>query len=110
MTYVLRMIDANVFKALGDPTRLQIFEKLTAGAKNATALREGMGISQPAMSQHLAVLREVKLIRQEKLGRFVQYEVNPEGLIIVLEWLAKYRAYWPERISDLEELLKDMDE
>lgn len=104
------MMNAEIFKALGDPTRLQIFEKLTAGAMNATALREGMRISQPAMSQHLAVLRDVKLVRQEKKGRFVQYEVNPDGLIIVAEWLAKYRAYWPERIGNLEELLQEMEE
>ncbi len=104
------MIETDIFKALGDPTRFQIFEKLMAGTMNATTLREGMKISQPAMSQHLAVLRDAKLIRHEKQGRFIQYEVNPDGLMIVAEWLAKYRAYWPQRIETLKELLKDMDE
>lgn len=104
------MMNAELFKALGDPTRLQIFEKLTAGAMNATALREGMRISQPAMSQHLAVLRDAKLVRQDKQGRFVKYEVNPDGLALVAEWLAKYRAYWPERVQDLKELLQEMEE
>ncbi|RYE71989.1 MAG: ArsR family transcriptional regulator, partial [Hyphomicrobiales bacterium] len=47
----------DIFKALADPTRRAIFEKLAAGGMNASALREGMAISQPAMSQHLAVLR-----------------------------------------------------
>ena len=104
------MIETDIFKALGDPTRFQIFEKLTAGAMNATALREGMKISQPAMSQHLAVLRNAHLIRQEKQGRFTRYEVNPDGLVAVAEWLAKYRTYWPQRIEALKELLKDIDE
>jgi len=104
------MMNAEIFKALGDSTRLQIFEKLTTGAMNATALRKGMSISQPAMSQHLAVLRAAKLVRQEKHGRFVQYEVNPDGLALVAEWLAKYRAYWPERVKDLNELLQEMEE
>ena len=51
------MTETDVFKALADPTRRAIFEKLAAGRMNASALRDGMAISQPAMSQHLAVLR-----------------------------------------------------
>ena len=99
-----------IFKALADPTRRTVFEKLAAGRMNATSLREGMDISQPAMSQHLAVLRNAHLIRQEKQGRFTRYEVNPDGLVAVAEWLAKYRTYWPQRIEALKELLKDIDE
>jgi DNA-binding transcriptional ArsR family regulator len=103
------MTENNIFKALADPTRRVIFEKLAAGAMNASALREGMTISQPAMSQHLSVLRSAKLIREERQGRFVKYEVDPEGLTLIAQWLAKYRAYWPTRISALKVLLKDMD-
>ncbi|MGN6550260.1 MAG: ArsR/SmtB family transcription factor [Pararhizobium sp.] len=100
----------DIFRALGDPTRRAIFEKLAEGAMNATALRQGLAISQPAMSQHLAVLREARLIRDERQGRFVNYEVDPEGLNRIAQWLAKYRAYWPARIKALEGLLKDMDQ
>jgi DNA-binding transcriptional ArsR family regulator len=103
------MIENDIFKALADPTRSAIFEKLATGAMNASALREGMGISQPAMSQHLSVLRDARLVRQERQGRFVNYEVDPEGLTLIAGWLAKYRAYWPERIDALKTLLKDMD-
>lgn len=99
-----------IFRALGDPTRRAIFEKLAVGAMNASALRDGMAISQPAMSQHLAVLREAKLIRDKRQGRFVNYEVDPEGLVLIAQWLAKYRAYWPARIDALKVLLKDMDQ
>jgi len=104
------MIDHDVFKALADPTRRAIFEKLAAGAKNASALREGMAISQPAMSQHLSVLRGAKLVREERQGRFVNYEVDPEGLSLMLHWLSKYRAYWPARVEALKTLLRDMDQ
>lgn len=104
------MMEAAIFKALADPTRCAIFEKLAAGRMNASALREGMAISQPAMSQHLAVLRGAKLVREEKQGRFVNYEVDPEGLALIAGWLAKYRAYWPARVDALKSLLKDMDE
>jgi len=104
------MVENEIFRALSDPTRRAIFEKLAAGAMNATSLRTGLRISQPAMSQHLAVLRSAKLVRVERRGRFVNYEVDPEGLALIAQWLAKYRAYWPARIEALKVLLKDMDQ
>ena len=104
------MIEDDIFKALADPTRRAIFEKLAEGRRNASALREGMGITQPAMSQHLSVLRGAGLVREEREGRFVQYEVNPAGLQCVASWLAKYRAFWPARVDDLKALLKEMDQ
>ncbi|MGZ2257768.1 ArsR/SmtB family transcription factor [Roseobacter sp. A03A-229] len=100
----------DIFKALADPTRRRIFDKLSAGAMNASALREGIAISQPAMSQHLSVLRGAGLVREERQGRYVNYEVNPEGLAQIALWLGKYRAYWPARIGALRDLLKDMDQ
>lgn len=104
------MIENDVFRALADPTRRAIFDRLAGGAMNASALRQGLDISQPAMSQHLAVLRDAGLIRQERDGRFVNYEVDPNGLALIAAWLAKYRAYWPARIDALRVLLKDMDQ
>lgn len=100
----------DVFKALADPTRRAIFEKLAAGGMNASALRDGMSVSQPAVSQHLGVLRDAGLVREQRQGRFVNYEVDPGGLTFLAEWLALYRAYWPARIDDLRALLKDMDQ
>jgi len=104
------MIENDIFRALADPTRRAIFEKLAAGSMNASTLRKGMEISQPAMSQHLSVLRSAKLVREEREGRFVNYEVDPEGLALIAQWLAKYRAYWPARIEALKVLLRDMDQ
>ncbi len=104
------MNDTDIFKALADPTRRTILDKLAAGRMNASALREGMAISQPAMSQHLSVLRSAGLVREEKLGRFVNYEVDPEGLAVIAGWLAKYCAWWPARIDALKNVLKDMDQ
>jgi DNA-binding transcriptional ArsR family regulator len=103
------MTENEIFKALADPTRRAIFEKLSTGGLNATALREGMSISQSAMSQHLTVLRHANLVREERQGRFVNYEVDPAGLAFVVQWLAKYRAFWPTRIDNLKTLLKDME-
>ena len=63
-----------------------------------------------AKINNLSVLRNAKLVREERQGRFVNYEVDPEGLALIAEWLAKYRAYWPARIDALKSLLRDMDQ
>jgi len=104
------MNETDVFKALADPTRRAVFERLAAGSRNATALREGMAISQPAMSQHIAVLRGAGLIREEKAGRHVNYSVDPKGLAPLQDWMLRYSAFWPERIEKLKDLLKEMDQ
>nr|SAY42723.1 Transcriptional repressor SdpR [Serratia marcescens] len=104
------MNENDIFKALADPTRRTIFDKLAAGSMNASALREGLHISQSAMSQHLAVLRNAGLVREAKQGRCVNYQVDPDGLAQIAQWLAKYRAWWPARIDALQTLLKDMDQ
>ena len=103
------MPENDLFKALADPTRRSIFEKLAAGGMHASALREGMEISQSAMSQHLAVLRNAGLVREQRQGRFVHYEVDPDGLALIAGWLARYSAYWPQRIDAPRSPLKDMD-
>jgi DNA-binding transcriptional ArsR family regulator len=103
-------METDVFKALGDPTRRAIFEKLANGSMNASALRDGMDISQPAMSQHLAALRNARLVREQRQGRFMNYEVDPQGLALIARWLTKYRAYWPVRVDALKALLKEMDQ
>ncbi len=104
------MLENDIFRALADPTRRAIFEKLADGGMNASALRKGMTISQPAMSQHLAVLRNANLVREHRQGRFINYEVNPDGLAHIAGWLAKYRAYWPARVDALRDLLREMDQ
>lgn len=104
------MNENDVFKALADPTRRAVYEKLATVSMNASSLREGMDISQPAISQHLAVLRSAGLIKEQRQGRYVNYEVDPEGLAIIAQWLSKYRTYWPARIDALKTLLKDMDQ
>ena len=104
------MSESQIFKALADPTRLAVFERLANGEKNATELREGFAISQPAMSQHLAVLRSAGLVAEERSGRKVNYRVDPNGLARMYRWLGRYRTFWPERVESLKQLLKEMDQ
>jgi DNA-binding transcriptional ArsR family regulator len=104
------MTEAEIFKVLADPTRRAILERLAGAEMTATDLREGFAISQPAMSQHLAVLRGAGLVSERREGRFVNYRVDPSGFAPLHQWLARYRAFWPGRIDSLRDLLKEMDQ
>ena len=101
---------AEIFKAVADPTRRAVFERLADGEKNATQLRGGLAISQPAMSQHLAVLRSAGLVAEQRSGRNVNYRVKPEGLAQMYQWLQRYQIFWPERMEALKQLLREMDQ
>jgi DNA-binding transcriptional ArsR family regulator len=104
------MTHAEVFRALSDPTRRAVFERLSRGPLHATELREGLSISQPAVSQHIAVLRGAGLIEEQRAGRYVKYRVSPDGLSPLFDWLALYQDFWPRRIERLKVLLKEMDQ
>ena len=66
--------------ALGDPTRRKLFEYLRSGPRSVTELISIVTISQPAVSQHLRVLREARLVKVEKRGQQRIYHLNPIGL------------------------------
>jgi DNA-binding transcriptional ArsR family regulator len=104
------MIETDLFRALGDPTRRAVYERLTGGEMSVSALTQGFGISQPAVSQHLAALKAAGLVGERREGRRVFYRIEPKGLTPLFDWLDRYRAFWPERIERLKDLLKDMDQ
>ena len=104
------MSDTDIFKVLADPTRRAMLERLATAEMTATELREGFAISQPAMSQHLAVLRGAGLISERREGRYAHYRVASQGMAPLHDWLARHRAFWPSRIDNLKDLLKEMDQ
>ena len=104
------MIEAEIFRALADPTRRAVYQRLAAGEMTVTELRAGMSVSQPAISQHLAVLRGAGLVIERRAGRNAYYRADPQGLDPLLGWVERYRALWPERIEKLKTVLKRMDQ
>ena len=104
------MIEAEIFRALADPTRRTVYERLTASEMSVSELRAGMSVSQPAVSQHLAVLRGAGLVPERRAGRNAYYRADPQGLDPLLGWIERYRAFWPERIEKLKTVLKGMDQ
>ena len=99
----------DIFRALGDPTRRAVFERLASGEMNVAALKDGLEISQPAVSQHLAALKGAGLVRERREGRRTYYRVDPSGLDPLIDWLARNEAAWPRRIDRLRDLLARMD-
>jgi DNA-binding transcriptional ArsR family regulator len=98
-----------VFHALADPSRRAILASLTQGEVAVRDLTARFDISQPAVSQHLAILREAGLVHGRREGRCVYYRVDPRGMKPLVDWMAHYRAFWTERVGRLERLLEGMD-
>jgi DNA-binding transcriptional ArsR family regulator len=99
-----------IFQALADPSRRAIFESLTRGEAAVKDLTARFAISQPAVSQHLAILKDAGLVQGRRAGRCVRYRVDPRGMQPLVDWIAHYRAFWTEHIDRLEHLLENMDE
>jgi DNA-binding transcriptional ArsR family regulator len=74
------MTNIDLFNALGDPTRRQLFERIRQGPCTVTELVSAVTVSQPAVSQHLKVLREAQLVQVKKQGQQRIYQLNPKGL------------------------------
>lgn len=97
-----------VFRALSDATRRAIFEELTQGEQTVHALTRFAGVSQPAVSRHLTVLKRAKLVRHRRAGRETHYRARPEALAPIADWLQQYSAFWNERFNRLEAALERM--
>jgi DNA-binding transcriptional ArsR family regulator len=102
-------IQDRVFQALADPSRRAIFESLTRGEAAVKDLTSRFEISQPAVSQHLAALKDAGLVKRRRHGRLVYYRVEPRGMKPLIDWIAHYRAFWTEHVGRLERLLETMD-
>lgn len=101
----------DVLNALADPTRRAIFERLCrTGEQNVRTLTEYSGVSQPAVSKHLGILKEAGLVRDRKDGRQSHYRAKPQGLVPLVDWMRHYGAFWERRFDQLESLLKRMDQ
>lgn len=99
-----------IFQALADPSRRAIFESLTRGEAAVKDLTARFEISQPAVSQHLAALKDAGLVTGRREGRCVYYRVEPGGMKPLVDWVTHHRVFWADRIDRLEQLLEQMDE
>ena len=103
-------VEDRIFQALADPSRRAIFKSLTRGEAAVKDLTAKFDISQPAVSQHLAMLKGAGLVKDRREGRMVYYRVEPKGMKPLIDWIAHYRAFWTTHVDRLEALLEKMDE
>ena len=100
-----------LFRTLADPTRRAIFERLCReGEQTVGALTAQAGVSQPAVSKHLGVLKEAGLVRHRHQGRQTHYSAQRGALAPLLDWTSQMTGFWESRFDDLESLLKRMDQ
>ncbi len=92
---------AAVFRAVGDPTRRSILDLLANGECTVSELVARFGVSQPAISQHLKVLRSAGLVSQRREGRLRHYRLEPAPLREVYDWVAHYERFWDDKLSAL---------
>jgi DNA-binding transcriptional ArsR family regulator len=100
-----------LFKALADPTRRAVFERLCRdGDQTVRALTDQSGVSQPAISKHLAVLKLAGLVRDRHEGRQTHYSAQFGALGPLIDWTSQMTGFWKGRFDQLEDLLKRMDQ
>ncbi len=101
----------NLFKALADPTRRALFERLCRdGERTVGALTDQAGVSQPAVSKHLHALKLAGLVRDRRQGRETHYSADPAALSPLFDWMGDMGAFWRTRLDRLEDLLNRMDQ
>lgn len=106
---MLTDVPTEQFRALADPTRRAVFERLSQRELSVTELKANFSVSQPAISQHLATLRRAGLVSERRAGRHAYYRARPDGLKPILTWLEHYQSFWAERVDRMRTLLENME-
>jgi DNA-binding transcriptional ArsR family regulator len=99
-----------IFRALADPTRLQVVERLSQRPASVTELAAPFDMALPSFVQHLRILEGAGLVRSKKTGRVRTYELRPQRLQAAEGWLSKRRALWERRLDQLDGYLLTMND
>lgn len=100
-----------LFRSLSDPTRRAIFERLAReGEQTVHALTDFSGVSQPAVSKHLGILKNAGLVRDRREGRETHYSAQISALAPLVDWADQMSGFWEARFDKLEDLLRRMDQ
>lgn len=90
------------FQALADPTRRAVLDLLRRGSQPAGKIAGAFPVSRPAISKHLRLLRRAHLVREHREGRHRVYQLNPEPLRAVDNWIEQYRVFWTNSLNNLK--------
>jgi DNA-binding transcriptional ArsR family regulator len=98
---------ATTFELVAEPTRRRILDLLRVRARSVGELVKLLGLSQPGVSKHLRVLREAGLVHVRRDAQRRWYELQPEPLAELDEWLEPYRELWEQRLDRLEQQIRE---
>lgn len=96
----------DVFQAIADPTRRAIIALVSVQAMTPTTIAENFDSSRQTISKHIQILTECDILGQEQRGREIFYQVNPQGLREISEWIEPYRQLWDHKFNKLEAVMK----
>jgi len=99
-----------LFRALSDPTRRQVLERLSRSPAAVSELAEPFDMALPSFVQHLRVLEGCGLVRSKKVGRVRTYRLVPRRLRVAEEWLVRQREMWERRLDQLDDYLMELKE
>jgi DNA-binding transcriptional ArsR family regulator len=99
----------DVFQAISDPTRRGLLDLIAHGSQPVKVLAQEFAMTRPAISQHLRVLAEAGLIVEKKVGREHHYQLQPEPLSYVHDWVQQYEQFWQGRLEFLGKHLDEME-
>jgi DNA-binding transcriptional ArsR family regulator len=102
-------IDAT-FRALADPTRRRVIERLRSGPASMTELARPFAVTLPTLSKHLGILEGSGLVRSAKQGRVRTYRLAPARLKAAETWLVRQRVLWERRLDQLDDYLTTMED
>lgn len=97
-----------VFHALSNPTRRRVLERLSTGPATVSELAAPFRMQLPSFVQHLSVLERSRLVKSTKRGRVRTYQIAPERLTIVEDWLGARRQLWEARIERFDQYLAQL--
>lgn len=101
------MVSTDVFAALGNPIRRALLTKLRSGPLTVNVLAAGFDRGRPAISEHLRVLKDAGLVREQARGRERHYSLEAAPLREAFDWLSDYRKFWDARTEALGRLLDE---
>lgn len=100
----------DVFHAIADPTRRAILTLLASQALTPNALAEEFDMTRQAVSKHIRILNECRLLKQEKTGREIYYSIEIDKMKEIDKWLELFRKIWEDRFDNLDKLLAKMQQ
>lgn len=100
----------HVFRALSDPTRRHVLERLSRSPASVSELAAPFNMALPSFVQHMGILEECGLVQSRKAGRVRTYEIIPKRLKLAEDWMVRQRALWEKRLDQLDTYLITLKE